>query len=120
MTSTKAGQGVPTSFSSPVEGSLCQISGASDVIALLGKVEIGEVVNPIALVRDAGGTTIGPLLADLTAVVSTAGGLGSHIALLCNEFGCPCVVAAEFEVIPSDRTAIRVDPDGGIWIVGEP
>jgi phosphohistidine swiveling domain-containing protein len=115
---TQVGRGVPTRFDSPVSGSLCAINGAFDVIAAISRIETGELSSPIALVRDAGGTTIGPLLGDLVAVVSTSGGLGSHIALLCNEFGCPCVVSADLEGVIPEGSFVRVEPDGAIWAAG--
>jgi phosphohistidine swiveling domain-containing protein len=110
-----AGSGAATSFASPVEGSLKEVNGPEDVLLLSELVQEPDWESPVILVHEAGGTTLGPLLGSIRAVVSTKGTIGAHIALLAKEFGCPCVVGAVLDPAPQDGARVSVRPDGSIW-----
>jgi phosphohistidine swiveling domain-containing protein len=110
-----AGTGAATSFADPVEGVLREVNGPVDVLLLSDQMQHAGWVRPVVLVHEAGGTTLGPLLGSICAVVSTKGTIGAHIALLAKEFGCPCIVGAVLEDTPAEGTRVSVRPDGSIW-----
>ena len=110
-----AGSGTATSFAGPVEGSLREVNGPADVLLLCEQVHEPGWESPVILVHEAGGTTLGPLLGSIRAVVSTKGTIGAHIALLAKEFGCPCVVGAKLDPAPHEGARVSVRPDGSIW-----
>jgi phosphohistidine swiveling domain-containing protein len=112
-----AARGMATSFKQKAEGALWEITGARDALELMDEIGAGRVAAPVVLVHEAGGTTIGPLLEEISGVVSTTGTLGAHVALLAKEYGCPCIVGAEWEMTPADAVRVRLDPDGSIWAV---
>lgn len=112
-----AARGMATSFSGSAEGPLREINTAVDALALMQEISAKKVTSPIVLVHEAGGTTIGPLLEEISGIVSSTGTLGAHVALLAKEYGCPCVVGAEWELSPDDVELVRIDPDGSIWAV---
>lgn len=115
----KVGSGTATSFPEPASGVLREVDGPGDVLLLSEQMTAPDWQPPVILVHEAGGTTLGPLLGAIAAVISTKGTIGAHIALLAKEFGCPCVVGAALDPVPNDGTRVSVRPDGSIWIATE-
>lgn len=112
-----AARGVATNFAQKPEGELYEITDAPDALSLMDLIGSGNVKAPIVLVHEAGGTTIGPLLEDIGGVVSTTGTLGAHVALLAKEYGCPCIVGAEWDVPAGEVALARLDSDGTVWAI---
>jgi signal transduction protein with GAF and PtsI domain len=54
-------------------------------------------------------TFLSPILAELKAVVCTAGSLESHLAILAREFEIPCVMGAELLADIADGEEIILD-----------
>ncbi|MCS7294319.1 MAG: PEP-utilizing enzyme, partial [Dehalococcoidia bacterium] len=76
----------------------------------LPTVEIGEIlVCPITA------PSWGPTLAKVKAVVTDIGGMMSHAAIICREYGVPAVVGTAYATT-TIRTGqlVRVDGDRGI------
>ncbi len=110
------GSGMATAFGAPKEGRLYEITGAQEALALLHRLTAeGGGDEAIILVHEAGGTTVGPLFEEIGAVLSTAGTLGAHIALLAKEYGCPCIVGLKFDHQPAEASWLRITPDGSVW-----
>jgi phosphohistidine swiveling domain-containing protein len=112
---SRAGEGTATTFADPVEGVLREVRGPGDVLLLSERIGEPGWERPVILVHEAGGTTLGPLLGSISAVVSTKGTIGAHIALLAKEFGCPCIVGAVLNPTPDDGVRVLVHPDGSLW-----
>lgn len=119
VTRRRIAAGLPVSIGRPIEGLLIEVVGAEATLELLDRIDAGEVESPIVLVHEAGGTTIGPLLGSIAGVVSTEGGVGSHIAILSKEFGCACVVAAQFDGRISLPAKVCLEPDGTVSLLEE-
>jgi len=83
----KIGEGLSCSSKTEVEGELIYIQSINDVIDLLDEAE-----DKICLVNEAGTTTLGPILSDLSGVICTTGGVGSHLVLVSREFEIPCIM----------------------------
>jgi phosphohistidine swiveling domain-containing protein len=110
-----AARGTATSFTSEREGPLWEIKEVTDALELMDRIDNGDVISPIVLVHEAGGTTIGPLLEAMSGVVSTTGTLGAHLALLAKEYGCPCIVGADWLISSDDVVRVRMRGDGTVW-----
>jgi phosphoenolpyruvate-protein kinase (PTS system EI component) len=54
-------------------------------------------------------TFLSPILAEVKAVVCTAGSLESHLALLAREFEMPCIMGARLDVVLSDGDDVVLD-----------
>jgi phosphohistidine swiveling domain-containing protein len=65
----------------------------------------------IAFVSKGGMTFLSPILADVKAVVCTAGSLESPLAILAREFEVPCVMGTELAVDLRDGDEIVLDLD---------
>ena len=87
----KIGEGLSCSSSLDVEGMLEYIKNVEDVINLFNKAN-GKII----ICEDAGTTTLGPILPDLSGVIWTTGSAGSHLAIVSREFELPCIMNAEF------------------------
>src|ERR1700742_1799633 len=109
------GSGTATAFGDAVEAEVREVRGPADVLAAIELLDSPEWVPPVILVHEAGGTTLGPLLGSIAAVVSTEGTLGAHIALLAKEYGCPCIVGARLTVPAEELRRVRVTNDGSVW-----
>jgi len=107
--------GVATNFAKEPEGDLFEVRSAPDALALMDQITGGSVSKPIVLIHEAGGTTVGPLLEDVGGVISTKGTLGAHVALLAKEYGCPCIVGAEWTTPAEDVGRVRLAGDGTVW-----
>ena len=84
----KVGEGLSCSIEDEVSGELVYIKSIEDVIALFDKAQ-----GKICLVDDAGTTTLGPILSELSGVICTTGGPGSHLAIVSREFEIACIMS---------------------------
>ncbi|TFF63591.1 MAG: hypothetical protein EU521_01035 [Promethearchaeota archaeon] len=88
----KLGKGLSCSSDLVAEGILKYIKTIDDVISLFDSAK-----GIICLVEDAGTTTLGPILSDLSGVVCTNGGPGSHLAIVSREFDIPCIMGIDLK-----------------------
>jgi len=89
----RIGEGLSCSSKSEAIGELIFIKTVEDVINLFD-----AATGKICLVEEAGTTTLGPILSDLSGVLCTTGSAGSHLAIVSREFGLPCVMGVRFSV----------------------
>jgi phosphohistidine swiveling domain-containing protein len=83
-----------------------------DVLALLDL----DLTDAIILVHTAGATMLAPLFSELTGIICTTGGIGSHVAILAREFGVPCIVSAQIaEPIVGQR--VRIESNGQVRLI---
>lgn len=68
-----------------------------------------ELSNLIAFVGKGGMTFLSPILAEVKAVVCTAGSLESHLAILAREFEIPCVMGTQLDGEVTDGEEIVLD-----------
>lgn len=78
----------------------------------------------IAVVEDAGTTTLGPILSKLAGVVCKTGGIGSHLAIVSREFSIPALMGTKFKTVePLDKRQATIKPNGdmeGLLLVSDP
>jgi phosphoenolpyruvate synthase/pyruvate phosphate dikinase len=96
----KIGEGLSCSSKLEVTGELVYVKTIKDVIDLFDK-----ATGKICLVDDAGITTLGPILSDLSATICTTGGAGSHLAIISREFGLPCIMG--IKMITKDLSSLN-------------
>lgn len=89
----KIGQGLSCSSKSEVTGELVYIQTVEDVINLFDEAE-----GKICLIDDAGTTTLGPIISDLTGILCTTGSAGSHLAIVSREFELPCIMNIDLNI----------------------
>ncbi len=89
----KIGEGLSCSSKEEVLGDLVYIKELDDVINLFDNAS-----GKICLIDDDGTTTLSPILSELTAVVCTTGGMGSHLAIVSREFEIPCIMSTKLEI----------------------
>ncbi len=94
-----------------VHGELRVLNSIQDVINLWKEGAAGK----IAVVEDAGTTTLGPVLPKLAGVVCRNGGLCSHLAIVSREFSIPALMATEIITDqPIDKKKAIIKPNGSI------
>ena len=92
------------------QGELRVITSIQDVISLWKEGAEGK----IAVVEDAGTTTLGPILSKLAGVVCRTGGIGSHLAIVSREFSIPALMGTKIETNELlDRRKAMIQPNGG-------
>ena len=96
----KIGKGLSCSTNEEATGELVYIQTIEDVIALFDSAS-----GKICLVKDAGTTTLGPILPDLSGVLCTSGSAGSHLAIVSREFEIPCIMS--LAGLPEDLTTLN-------------
>ncbi len=84
----KIGKGLSCSSNSEAVGELIYIQTIEDVINLFD-----SATGKICIVKDAGTTTLGPILSDISGVLCTSGSEGSHLAIVSREFEIPCIMS---------------------------
>jgi len=84
----KIGEGLSCSSNSEATGEIVFIQSIEDVINLFD-----DAMGKICLVKDAGTTTLGPILSELSGVLCTTGSAGSHLAIVSREFEIPCIMS---------------------------
>ncbi|HVW33941.1 MAG TPA: PEP-utilizing enzyme [Acidimicrobiia bacterium] len=75
-----------------------------------------DLSDVIAFVFQGGMTFLSPILAEVKAVVCTAGSCESHLALLAREFEMPCVMGTRLDTVLADGDVVVLhlgDPDRG-------
>ena len=78
-----------------------------------------ELPGLVAFVGKGGMTFLSPILAEVKAVVCTAGSLESHLAILAREFEIPCVMGAELtaEIASGDQVVLDLDDESQATIL---
>jgi len=102
------GQGL-ISLNLTASGELRVVKSIQDVIALWKEGAQGK----IALVEDAGTTTLGPILSKLSGVVCMSGALGSHLAIVTREFEIPALMGTKLDglsLAELDRKQVTIRP----------
>ncbi|MGH8999318.1 MAG: PEP-utilizing enzyme [Acidimicrobiia bacterium] len=88
-----------------VRGSARWFHNPADVVGA----DEDDLPGLIAFVGKGGMTFLSPILAEVKAVVCTAGSLESHLAILAREFEIPCVMGAELTGDITDGEEIVLD-----------
>jgi phosphohistidine swiveling domain-containing protein len=88
-----------------MQGSVRWFHNPADVVSA----EEGELPDLIAFVSKGGMTFLSPILAEVKAVVCTAGSLESPLAILAREFEIPCVMGTQLEVDIADGDEVFLD-----------
>ncbi len=93
------------------QGELRVVNTIQDVISLWKEGAAGK----IAVVEDAGTTTLGPILSKLAGVVCKTGGIGSHLAIVSREFSIPALMGTKIKTDESlDKRRAIIKPNGGM------
>ncbi len=91
------------------QGELRVITSIQDVISLWKEGAEGK----IAIVDDAGTTTLGPILSKLAGVVCRNGGPLSHLAIVSREFSIPALMGTRIETDePLNKRQAVIRPSG--------
>jgi phosphoenolpyruvate-protein kinase (PTS system EI component) len=91
------------------KGELRTINTIKDVINLWKEGAEGK----IAIVEDAGTTTLGPILPKLAGVVCKTGGIGSHLAIVSREFSIPALMGTKIHTDePLEKRQAIIQPNG--------
>ena len=88
-----------------IQGSVRWFHNPADVVGA----DEDELPNLIAFVGKGGMTFLSPILAEVKAVVCTAGSLESHLAILAREFEIPCVMGTQLDTEVIDGEEIVLD-----------
>lgn len=107
------GKGTPAWSYHTVEGVVRDIATPTDVLPLMEE----DLQETIVLMHTAGAMMLVPILSDLTGVLCTVGGIGSHVAILSREFGVPCLVGVELEPTDLDGKRVRIDGSGSVQLL---
>ncbi len=93
------------------KGELRVITSIQDVISLWKEGANGK----IAVVEEAGTTTLGPILSKLAGVVCKTGGIGSHLAIVSREFSIPALMGTKIKTDePLNKRLAMIQPNGGM------
>lgn len=93
------------------KGELRVITSIQDVISLWKEGANGK----IAVVEEAGTTTLGPILSKLAGVVCKTGGIGSHLAIVSREFSIPALMGTKINTDePLNKRQAMIQPKGGM------
>jgi phosphohistidine swiveling domain-containing protein len=88
-----------------IQGSVRWFRNPADVVGA----DEDELPNLIAFVGKGGMTFLSPILAEVKAVVCTAGSLESHLAILAREFEIPCLMGTQLDGDLTDGEEIVLD-----------
>lgn len=88
-----------------IQGSARWFHNPADVVGA----DEDELPDLIAFVGKGGMTFLSPILAEVKAVVCTAGSLESHLAILAREFEIPCVMGTQLDGEVTDGEEIVLD-----------
>ena len=88
-----------------IQGAVRWFHNPADVVGA----DEDELPNLIAFVSKGGMTFLSPILAEVKAVVCTAGSLESHLAILAREFESPCVMGAQLDSEVVDGEELVLD-----------
>jgi len=113
------GEGLSCSSKSEVIGEFVYIKTAEEVINLFDSAN-----GKICIVEEAGTTTLGPILSELTGVICTTGSAGSHLAIVSREFDLPCIMGTHIKVDhisslngKTGKISTQDDDNGTIYLV---
>ncbi|MDQ1491949.1 MAG: hypothetical protein QOD57_4874 [Actinomycetota bacterium] len=104
------GEGENLFCAGEVRGEVRWFRTPADVVSAVSD----DLTGVVAFVYHGGMTFLSPILAEVKAVVCTAGSLESHLALLAREFEMPCIMGARLDVVLSDGDDVVLglgDPD---------
>jgi len=115
MTMSSIGNGLPVGVTESFTG-VSRFVG--DIEAVLRLAQANNS-NNILIVPNASATGVAPVIAEVKGIICMSGGVTSHLALVCREFGVPCVMRAQLNIEPSilEGQEIRIDPDGSICLL---
>jgi phosphohistidine swiveling domain-containing protein len=102
------GEGENLFCAGEVRGEVRWFRTPADVVSAVGD----DLTAVVAFVYQGGMTFLSPILAEVRAVVCTAGSLESHLALLAREFEKPCIMGARLDVVLSDGDDVVLDLEG--------
>lgn len=102
------GQGTNLFPAGRIQGSVRWFHNPADVVGA----DEDELPNLIAFVGKGGMTFLSPILAEVKAVVCTAGSLESHLAILAREFEIPCVMGTSLDATLADGDEVVLDLTG--------
>jgi phosphohistidine swiveling domain-containing protein len=88
-----------------IQGAVRWFHNPADVVGA----DEDDLPNLIAFVGKGGMTFLSPILAEVKAVVCTAGSLESHLAILAREFEIPCLMGTELTGDVVDGEEIVLD-----------
>ena len=104
------GEGENLFCAGEVQGEVRWFRTPADVVSAVAD----DLTGIVAFVFQGGMTFLSPILAEVKAVVCTAGSLESHLALLAREFEMPCVMGARLRTVLADGDVVVLhlgDPD---------
>jgi phosphohistidine swiveling domain-containing protein len=102
------GEGENLFCAGEVRGEVRWFRTPADVVSAVG----GDLTTVVAFVYQGGMTFLSPILAEVKAVVCTAGSLESHLALLAREFEMPCIMGARLSAVLADGDDVVLDLGG--------
>jgi phosphohistidine swiveling domain-containing protein len=88
-----------------IQGAVRWFHNPADVVGA----DEDDLPNLIAFVGKGGMTFLSPILAEVKAVVCTAGSLESHLAILAREFEIPCLMGTQLDGEIADGEEIVLD-----------
>jgi phosphohistidine swiveling domain-containing protein len=111
---TFVGKGRAIGVNEPVSG-ICRFVADINTVMRLAQEDVSEY---ILIVPTASATGIAPILAEVRGVICSSGGETSHLALVCKEFGVPCVMRTQLnvELTALDGHEGRIEPSGSILL----
>jgi len=101
-----------------VSGSGCTGVGraANEVAEVFALLKDPQLAETILLVESPAATAVVPLLSKVKGIVSSGGGMTSHLAIVSREFGLPCLMAAEVDLAALDGRSITISHEGEIAV----
>jgi len=102
-----------------VSGSGCIGVGrtANEVEQVFALLKDPALPETILLVESPAATAVVPLLSKVRGIVSSSGGMTSHLAIVSREFGLPCVMAAEVgDLAALDGRTLTISGEGVIAV----
>jgi phosphohistidine swiveling domain-containing protein len=102
------GEGENLFCAGEVRGEVRWFRTPADVVSAVSD----DLTDIVAFVYQGGMTFLSPIVAEVKAIVCTAGSLESHLALLAREFEMPCIMGARLDVVLADGDLVALDLDG--------
>jgi hypothetical protein len=96
----------------PERGRVAAVSGLTDVLALLGRDDLGET---FLWVEEPTVTAVAPVLEEVAGILCTTGGPTAHVAIVARDLGLLCLMRCQVEGVGEiDGAWLHVDGDGRI------
>jgi phosphohistidine swiveling domain-containing protein len=99
------GEGENLFCAGEVRGEVRWFRTPADVVSAVSD----DLTGVVAFVCHGGMTFLSPILAEVKAVVCTAGSLESHLAILAREFEIPCLMGTQLDGEIADGEEIVLD-----------